>query len=517
MMALTAVAGRGEFMKDNNVKVLIIEDNKADMRLMQEFLSEASCQSRTFEVTGAGSLSQALKLLETGGYDVILSDLFLPDSSGLGTFAAVSSRVPDMPVVLLTGLEDEAVAEEAISAGAQDYLFKKKVNVENLPRSIMYAMERKSIEARLRASEERYRTLIDALDDVIVVVDPELRIIMSNRAFKKAVGADSLGPANSGRQFMAAVSVLPERTMEICGRAFLDGKMVVSEEPCLWNDRQSILEIKCVPVTAGGKAQRVVVVARDISARKQVEELKDDFASLVSHELRNPLTTVLAGLAMVRETADTRLDKTEKQLLSLSYSEAQRLSRIIAKLLEMSRLEAGTSSFKRTMSDVVKLAGEAVTRFASRAKSRNIELLGKYSVEKAETLLDVDGITEVFTNLLSNALKFTEKGRVEIGVSERGNSIECYVKDSGIGISSENQPKLFSKFKQFGKPVAEDEKGTGLGLFIVKEILRRHNGTLSVSSGTGRGATFSFTLPKVREEQNSANNGKKGSIIYPEI
>jgi signal transduction histidine kinase len=122
--------------------------------------------------------------------------------------------------------------------------------------------------------------------------------------------------------------------------------------------------------------------------------------------------------------------------------------------------------------------------------------------------VDVDGITEVFTNLLSNALKFTEKGSIEVGVLEKETRIECYVKDSGIGIPKEHQPELFSKFKQFGKPVVEEEKGTGLGLFIVKEILRRHNGTLSVSSEPGKGATFSFTLPKCKLENMAGTPGK---------
>jgi signal transduction histidine kinase len=194
------------------------------------------------------------------------------------------------------------------------------------------------------------------------------------------------------------------------------------------------------------------------------------------------------------------MDEMEKKLLAISYKDAQRLDRIICKLLEMSRLEAGTSRFKKTLTDVVDIADEAIARFSTRAISRNIEIKKRYSAEKIEAVLDSDAITEVFTNLLSNALKFTEKGSIEIGVSDKGEFLECYVKDTGAGISKENQPKLFSKFKQFGKPVVEYEKGTGLGLFIVKEILRRHYGTLAVASEPGKGTTFSFTLPKNGKE-----------------
>jgi len=488
-------------MENKNIKVLIIEDNEADLRLMKEFLADASSRGRSFEVTGAGSLFLALKLLGTTDYDIIFSDLFLPDSSGLDTFTAVCSRTPDTPIVPLTGLEDEAVAMEAVRMGAQDYLVKKTVTGEILSRVIMYSMERKSIDASLRASEERYRTLIDALDDAIVVLDRELRIIMSNSAFKKAASAAGAGQVDIGRELTAAVSVLPPKSLKICGLAVSEGTIITFEEPCLWNGKQSFLEIKCIPVPDRGKAQRVVIVAKDITGRKQMEEFKDNFAPLVSHELRTPLTAILGGIEIVLEGGGGRLDEVEKKLLSIAYRDAQRLDRIISKILEMSRLEAGTSEFKKTRADVVKLADEAVALFSSQAKSRNIKLMGRYSADKIETLVDIDGITEVFTNLLSNALKFTEKGRIEIGVSEKADLIECYVKDSGIGISKENQPKLFSKFKQFGKPVTEEEKGTGLGLFIVKEILRRHNGTLSVSSEPGKGTTFTFTLPKWCEKK----------------
>jgi len=490
-------------MENTDIKVLIIEDSNADLRLMREFLAEAAGRGYRFDVTGAETLSLALKLLETTPYHIILADLFLPDSSGLDTFTAICGRAPDTPVVPLTSFEDESVAVEAMRLGAQDYLVKKTVNGEVLSRAITYSMERKRIEANLRASEERYHTLIDALDDAIVVLDPEFRVIMSNGSFKRASRAGGSCPPETGGASADGISVLPVKTPELCKRALSEEKIITSEHPCPWNGRQSFLEIKCVPVLAGGKGPRVVVVAKDITERKRVEQLKDNFASLVSHELRTPLTAILAGLAIVLESTAGHLDEVEKKLLCISYQDAQRLDRIITKLLEMSRLEAGTSRFKKSVADVARLADEAIARFSPRAKSRNIELRGRYSAAKIETLLDIDGITEVFTNLLSNALKFTEKGYIEIGVSEKGDLIECYVKDSGVGISKENQPKLFSKFKQFGTPVAEEEKGTGLGLFIVKEILRRHNGTLAVFSEPGKGSTFSFTLPKRREEKTA--------------
>lgn len=483
-------------MENNLIKVLIIDDCEGDIRLMKEFLVNAPANIQRFSVAGATALSSALELLETERYDVILLDLTLPDSSGLATFSAVYECAPDVPVVVLTGVEDELdVAVVAVRMGAQDYLIKKTVNAEILSRAIIYSIARKGIEASLRSSEERYRTLVDALDDAIVVLDREFRVLMSNGAFKKAVWTEPNG------ELSALVQVLSEQSLETCRHAFQEGKIATFETPCRWNKRQSILEVKCIPVPVGPKAQRIIIMARDITAHKQVEQLKDDFASLVSHELRSPLTSVLAGLIMVLESAGGRLEETEKELLSRAYGEAQRLERLISKILEMSRFEADASGFERIRADVVKLAAEVMARMLPSAEGRGIELVGRYSADKIEAFIDVDSITEVFTNMLSNALKFTEQGRIEVGVSEKENLVECYVKDSGIGISREDQTKLFERFKHFGKPVVESEKGTGLGLFMAKEILRRHSGTLSVASEPGKGTTFSFTLPKRCEEK----------------
>ncbi|MBI4350606.1 MAG: response regulator [Elusimicrobia bacterium] len=500
-------------MNADDIKVLVLEDERSYLRLLEALLTEASGRGRSFAVTGADTLALALGLLGANSYDAILADLFLPDSAGLDTFTALCGRAGNTPIVLLTGLDNEALAEEALRRGAQDYLLKKMVTGENLSRALVYAIERNGIEVSLRASEEGYRSLIDALDDAIVVLDAELRVVMSNRAFKKASQADPSNPAVSGRKLQEAIPGLPAKCLETCRQALSEGRLITAEEPCLWNNRQSVLETRYIPIMPDGVAGRIVVVARDITERKQVEQLKDDFASLVSHELRAPLTSITAGIGMILEDGAGHLQEEEKQLLSISYKDAQRLNRIISKLLEMSRLNAGTSRFKKTVEDVAAIADEVVARFAGRAKCRGIELLKRYSPGKLETLLDADGITEVFTNLISNALKFTEKGYIEIGAAGTGDLIECYVKDTGTGISREDQTGLFMKFKRFGKPVAEEEKGTGLGLFIVKEILRRHGGTLSVASEPGKGTTFTFTLPKLAEEIPEAPEKRSGNLL----
>ena len=483
-------------MEPKKIKVLAVEDTKADLRLLKEFLVEESVRGTIFEVTGADYLEKGLRLLAGVKFDIVLSDLFLPDSEGVETLLALCAAAPDTPVVVLTAFENEDAAIRAVHRGAQDYLIKKMITGEALARVIRYSIERKRIETELRAAETRNRALLDALDDLIVVLDWDCRVIMSNRAFKNAAREAAQSPDVTGRALPSELPVLPPKALKLCKQTFTTAQTLTAEE--IYNRRggQGVLELRTIPITAGGRVERAVIVAKDITERKHMEQIKDDFNGLVSHELRSPLTTVTAGLAIVLESEACKLGEVEKKLLVAAYEEAQRLNRILVKLLEMSRESAVRSRYEKAEADVVQLAEDTLARFAERAAGRGLELKGNYAAAKMTAFLDTDEILEVFTNLVNNALRFTEKGGIEIAVRDKAGMIECAVTDTGLGISKADQSQMFTKFRQFGKPVAGADKGTGLGLFIVKEIIRRHNGTISVSSEPGKGAAFTFTLPK---------------------
>jgi len=230
---------------------------------------------------------------------------------------------------------------------------------------------------------------------------------------------------------------------------------------------------------------------------RALDKLKSDFVNTVSHELRTPLTTIREVIAQMSEGILGPTSEEQKKFLAVCLEDVDRLKRIIDNLLDLAKLESGKAEFTQEEVDVVDIATHVIASFRSAADAKKTELQGRYSAKKAVANADKDKITQVFVNLIGNALKFTENGRIEVMVNDGPDSIECAVSDTGRGIAAEDLPKVFGKFQQFGTADGPRENGTGLGLSIVKYIVELHQGKVRVESKTGRGTTFSFTIKKI--------------------
>ena len=158
-------------MEQTSIRVLLVEDNLPDYRLLRALLGE--CQTIYFDLRHAGRLDAALELAREGEADIILVDLSLPDSHGLGTFSELHQAAPEIPIVVLSGLDDETVAVQAVRKGAQDYLVKGRVDSHILSRAICYAIERHRVEQALLESEKHYRHLLESITDYCFTVELE--------------------------------------------------------------------------------------------------------------------------------------------------------------------------------------------------------------------------------------------------------------------------------------------------------------------------------------------------------
>lgn len=234
---------------------------------------------------------------------------------------------------------------------------------------------------------------------------------------------------------------------------------------------------------------------------QRLNELKDEFLSTVSHELATPLTIIKEGVRLVSDEMLGKVNEQQKEFLTIASNNVDRLTRLIVDLLDISKIEAGEMEIKKTSIDIKSLMRKLVSSFELKVEQKKLELRVNVPEEETDIYADEHRITQVFSNLVDNAIKFTEEGCIEISVKDEGNEVKCCVADTGIGISRKDIPKLFDKFTQFGRKPGPGEKGTGLGLAISSRIVELHGGRMWVESQPGRGSKFYFSLPKLSSQE----------------
>ena len=229
--------------------------------------------------------------------------------------------------------------------------------------------------------------------------------------------------------------------------------------------------------------------------RKEIDNAKTEFLSITSHELRSPMTPMKAQLQMLEEEYFGKLQKKQKDSLRIIIRNADRLDNIIADFLEISRLEAAQLKFNFEKTDLRQTIMETVKFMEGFAREKNIEL--DLFIDKLPIIeVDSDRVSQVFRNIINNAIKFSEKNsKIEIAAELKKDCILCSIKDNGCGLSPENQIRIFEPFFQVDSTSRRKHGGTGLGLTICRGIVESQNGKIWVESKLGKGSKFYFTIP----------------------
>ena len=283
------------------------------------------------------------------------------------------------------------------------------------------------------------------------------------------------------------------------------------------------VELSVVPIIVQGKKQGLYALYHDITklerARQEAEEArtaaeaanleKSGFLSNVSHELRTPLTSVIGFTKVTLKDLEERVfpnvvseDRKvnrailqARESLSIIISEGERLTSLINDLLDLAKIESGKVDWKDEAVWLDEVVDHAVSATAALVDQKGLTLIREVEADLPPVTGDRDRLIQVVINLLSNAVKFTPHGTVTCRVQRAQNNLVVSVTDTGVGIAPEDQPKVFEKFKQVGDTLTDKPKGTGLGLPICHEIVKRHGGRLWLESELGKGSKFSFKLP----------------------
>jgi signal transduction histidine kinase len=500
--------------------VLLVEDNDADADLVIERLAAAGSTARVDRVS---RLSEALTRIAAGDVGAVVLDLSLPDASGLSGLRRIRAAAPTVPVLVLTGLRDDRLCSQALHDGAQDYLIKGDLDGPSMARKIRDSLDRQrhltraswlaEERARFGAADERRaawlaeagRLLACSLDTAETILNIE-RALVPSFAESCVIALARGGPAvRDGAHHLELEQVMQS------GRALCDersgGALIV---PMTLGDRR-LGAIAMVPPAILGTSFSVAdrLLAEEFGQRaalgienaalyqkaQTAVALRDEFLSIASHELRTPLSTLLMQIQILQFKAEGELALPKEELvtrLKNCASQTLRVTRLIDSLLDVSLIASGQISLRHEDLELRAIVSETLQRF----NAGNGQSAAGPSLEAGALVqgrCDRLRFEQVVTNLLTNGVKYGGGKPVLVRLDGNGTHAFLTVQDDGIGIAAEDLERIFGRFERAAS--ARHYSGLGLGLYVTRQIVEAHGGTISVESEPGRGSVFTVKLP----------------------
>jgi signal transduction histidine kinase len=535
------------------LRVLLVEDNPGDADLVREALAGDGAR---WQVDHVARLADCLARLDASGADVVVLDLTLPDASGLKGVEELARLRPDVPVVVLTGLADSEMGARAVQQGAQEYLVKAELEGRTLGRVLRYAVERHALARRAqelarehatRAAADEARRHVMLLADASIAIASTLderdalarllRVLVPRLGSFAAVewlepGARvhclvAMADADGQRREHELHARHPEAEAELVQRCAEPARIEPSlpEPRAPWADswqqaRQNLrlgsamvlpLAIRreplgmltlaaATPYAAGDlavtqeiarRAAGVVENARLYRQALDAVQVRDDFISIAGHELRTPLMSLLLDATRLGAVDNLAPDKLKAACQRVARC-GDRLRALIDDLLDVSRIRTGRLLLECTEVELAALAREVAERYQPEI-ARVGSTLTFAPGGPIYGRWDRSRIQQVIANLLQNAIRYGAGKPIEIVPEQQDDVAHLWVRDHGCGIDPRDQDRIFERFERASGMIRKE--GLGLGLWITREIVRAHGGSISVDSRPGEGAAFLVELP----------------------
>lgn len=417
--------------------VLLIEDNEDHVRLLRQSL--ATSELTSFELHTAADLAHGLERLQDGGIDLILLDLTLPDSDGLETFIRVLEAAPDLPLIVLSGLNDVALAIETVQLGAQDYLVKGHVDNHLLVRSLQYALERKRAQRQLKRLNDGLELRVRERTAALVQANTRLQEEIAER--KRAEEAT----LESNHQLSAALGQLQATQREIIQR------------------------------------ERMHALGR--------------MANGIAHDFNNALAPILGFSELLLMKPETLQDaKKVRNYLEMIHSAARESAKVVSRLREFYRYRDDAEVFTPVVINDLVLQVISLTqpRWKDQALAAGVHIDFRTAMGNVPTVPGNEAeLRELLVNLVFNAIDaIPQRGTITLSTEVQGRWLVVTVTDDGIGMSEEVKARCMEPFFS-----THGDLGTGLGLGSVHGIVRRHEGEIDIQSEPGRGTSIAISLP----------------------
>ena len=474
--------------------VLLVEEDPADVAAQTPALERAGYQVRT-----AATPAEALTILREQAVGVMILDQNLSGGeTGLSLYDSARSLGYDVPAILVTAFSDHATAARALRAGMRDYLEKTDKYVDELPRMVRRVFTRLRLDRQVAESRALLSSIVGSARDAVLTVEPDGLITLFNRAAEEIFSisaAEALGTSAS--------RFLPE-LLSVNDGYPLHMPSMRSETQALRRDGSAFPADVTIAETRALGDSFHTIIARDISGQKKTEaELRaanqrltrtledlEQFAYISSHDLQEPLRTILLFVAQLRSRLGSGLDGDAAQYMNYITSSAERMSALISGALQYAQASGQAPEFSTTnLEDVLTRAVrdcEALVRETGASITHDPLPAVKAQGGQIETVL---------RNLIGNALKYRgdQPPRLHIGVERQENAWKISVRDNGRGFKPEYAGHIFGVFKRLH---GSEVPGTGIGLAVCKRIVENYGGRIWAESTPGEGATFHFTLPQ---------------------
>ena len=473
-----------------NARILLVDDDTALLDALPEALR---LRMNGIQIDTSETAVDALERIKQTDYDAIVSDVKMPGMDGLALLHEIRELRPSTPTLMITGHGERELAVQALRGGAYDFVQKpidRDYFIASLERAIQRRVLVRQVEEQ-RLALERHARVLEHVDDGVFLVDDEGVIRHWNPAAEAITGIGS--PEALGRRveetlpgWEAVAPLIPVASVPRPGS--VEAKVV----PLEFDGRELWLSVSGVTFSDG-----VVYAFRSLTEERALEELKGEFIATVSHELRTPLAAIY-GSAQTLLREDIELDESgQKRLLDVIAQESERLSRIADDILFANKLDSGQFVLGEKRIDLLALAREVVDQMRACFASRDDISINLAVPATIDSLVgDSDKLRQVLINLIDNAVKYSpDGGRIDVAVEARDGGVRISIRDEGIGIAPLEQRRIFGKFYRVDPALTRGVGGTGLGLYICRELVRRMEGRLSVRSEEGKGSTFIVELP----------------------
>jgi len=451
-----------------------------------------------YEVTLAESGEVGLKMIERQHYDIILLDLMMPSLSGFDVLTHVKALHPDTVIIVISGYATVENSIEAMKRGAFDFI-PKPFSPEQLRVITKKAIEYTRAMQDIADEKSRMRVLINRLTDGVMATDSAKRVVLANPAFLRMAGCREVRAV--GRPVGEVIHYdqlekLINRALAISG----DELVELTEEICCEAEGGQpgpILNARCIPyIDRAGRNVGTITVLHDITALKRMDQIKSEFVSMVSHEIRSPLNSVLAQIKIILDGLAGEVTPRQQEILSRASEKVKSLVCLSSELLDLARIESGLISQEKEQLNLSYILADQVAFYSAAAQAKNISLALEPLPELAPVFVDRRNMEEVVSNLINNAINYTpEGGKVAVSAAMEDVYLRISVQDSGIGIAPEDLERIFAPFYRVKNDKTRFIIGTGLGLAIVKSIVEAHNGFIRVESEPERGSTFHVYIP----------------------